>query len=118
MRKWLCIVCGWIYDEAKGWPADGIAPGTKWEDIPDDWMCPECQVGKADFEMLDITDIEEDEIPQVAAAAVIEPVVIIGSGHAGYHVASIYVHNLQTCLLPYLLLMMAPYIANQLYLMH
>ena len=64
MRKWLCIVCGWIYDEAKGWPADGIAPGTKWEDIPDDWMCPECQVGKADFEMLDITDIEEDEIPQ------------------------------------------------------
>ncbi|MDR8268639.1 rubredoxin, partial [Acinetobacter baumannii] len=82
MRKWLCIVCGWIYDEAKGWPADGIAPGTKWEDIPDDWMCPECQVGKADFEMLDITDIEEDEIPQVAAAAVIEPVVIIGSGHA------------------------------------
>lgn len=88
MRKWLCIVCGWIYDEAKGWPDDGIAPGTKWEDIPDDWMCPECQVGKSDFEMLDITDIEEDEIPQVAAAAVIEPVVIIGSGHAGYHVAS------------------------------
>ncbi|ENX57793.1 hypothetical protein F902_02193 [Acinetobacter higginsii] len=88
MRKWLCIVCGWIYDEAKGWPDDGIAPGTKWEDIPDDWMCPECQVGKADFEMLDITDVESEEIPQVAATAVIEPVVIIGSGHAGYQVAS------------------------------
>ncbi len=88
MRKWLCIVCGWVYDEAKGWPNDGIAPGTKWEDIPDDWMCPECQVGKADFEMLDITDVEEDEIPQVAATPVIEPVVIIGSGHAGYQVAS------------------------------
>ncbi|OBY73001.1 rubredoxin-NAD(+) reductase [Acinetobacter gyllenbergii] len=87
MRKWLCIVCGWIYDEAKGWPDDGIAPGTKWEDVPDDWMCPECQVGKADFEMLDITDVEEDEIPQVAAA-LIEPVVIIGSGHAGYQLAS------------------------------
>ncbi len=88
MRKWLCIVCGWIYDEAKGWPDDGIAPGTKWEDIPDDWMCPECQVGKADFEMLDITDVEEDEISQVATTTVIEPVVIIGSGHAGYQVAS------------------------------
>lgn len=88
MRKWLCIVCGWIYDEAKGWPDDGITPGTKWEDIPDDWMCPECQVGKADFEMLDITDVESEETPQVAATAVIEPVVIIGSGHAGYQVAS------------------------------
>lgn len=88
MRKWLCIVCGWIYDEAKGWPDDGIAPETKWEDIPDDWMCPECQVGKADFEMLDITDVEIEEVPVVAAAPVIEPVVIIGSGHAGYQVAS------------------------------
>lgn len=85
MRKWLCIVCGWIYDEAKGWPADGIAPGTKWEDIPEDWLCPECQVGKADFEMLDITDIEPD-LPLVID--VIEPVVIIGSGHAGYQLAA------------------------------
>lgn len=88
MRKWLCIVCGWIYDEAKGWPDDGIAPGTKWEDIPEDWMCPECQVGKADFEMLDITDVEIEEVPVVASAPVIEPIVIIGSGHAGYQVAS------------------------------
>ena len=35
MKKWLCLICGWIYDEAKGWPTDGIAAGTKWEDIPE-----------------------------------------------------------------------------------
>ncbi|ENV48787.1 hypothetical protein P255_02845 [Acinetobacter brisouii CIP 110357] len=88
MRKWLCIVCGWIYDEAKGWPDDGIAPGTKWEDVPDDWLCPDCQVGKADFEMLDITDVDIEEQPQTAVASAIEPIVIIGSGHAGYQLAS------------------------------
>ena len=87
MRKWLCIVCGWIYDEAKGWPDDGIAPGTKWEDIPEDWMCPECQVGKADFEMLDITDVVLEESVS-AVVNVIEPIVIIGSGHAGYQLAT------------------------------
>ncbi|WHP05971.1 MULTISPECIES: FAD-dependent oxidoreductase [Acinetobacter] len=86
MRKWLCIVCGWIYDEVKGWPEDGIAPGTKWEDVPEDWLCPDCQVGKADFEMLDITDTDiEIEEPQVIS--VVEPIVIIGSGHAGYQLA-------------------------------
>ena len=53
-RLWECLVCGFIYDEAKGWPEDGIAPGTRWEDVPEDWLCPECGVGKADFEMMDI----------------------------------------------------------------
>ena len=38
--KWECIVCGLIYDEAEGWPEDGIEPGTKWEDVPFDWVCP------------------------------------------------------------------------------
>lgn len=85
MKKWLCIVCGWIYDEAKGWPADGIAPGTKWEDVPENWLCPDCLVTKADFEMIEITD-EVIEAPQVQET--IEPVVIIGSGHAGYQLAS------------------------------
>ena len=46
MARWECIVCGLIYDERKGWPEDSIAPGTKWEDVPDDWMCPDCGVGK------------------------------------------------------------------------
>ena len=54
MKKYQCIVCGWIYDEAEGWPQDGIAAGTKWEDIPDDWTCPACGVSKADFEMVEI----------------------------------------------------------------
>lgn len=51
MSKWQCIVCGFIYDEEKGLPGEGIKPGTKWDDIPDDWMCPDCGVGKSDFEM-------------------------------------------------------------------
>lgn len=54
MRKWECIVCGFIYEEALGLPEDGIAPGTAWEDIPDDWECPECGVSKDDFEMVEI----------------------------------------------------------------
>jgi len=49
-RNFLCVVCGFIYDEAKGDPDSGLAPGTKWEDIPEDWSCPECGVTKADFE--------------------------------------------------------------------
>jgi len=51
MRKWKCIYCGFIYDEAVGMPEEGIAPGTRWEDIPFDWYCPTCGTGKADFEM-------------------------------------------------------------------
>ena len=54
MRQWQCVVCGFIYDEAKGLPEEGIAPGTSWDDIPDDWECPECGVGKEDFEMIEI----------------------------------------------------------------
>ncbi len=54
MRQWQCLVCGFIYDEAKGLPEEGIAPGTSWDDIPDDWVCPECGVGKEDFEMVEI----------------------------------------------------------------
>ncbi|WP_454721060.1 MULTISPECIES: rubredoxin [Cupriavidus] len=51
-RQWVCIICGWVYDEAAGLPEDGIAPGTRWEDIPDDWRCPLCDVGKEDFAMV------------------------------------------------------------------
>jgi rubredoxin len=54
MRKWECVVCGFIYDEAQGLPEEGIAPGTSWEDIPDDWECPECGMAKADFEMVPV----------------------------------------------------------------
>ena len=50
MEKWTCIVCGYVYDEAVGDPDSGIAPGTKFEDIPDDWVCPFCGVSKDQFE--------------------------------------------------------------------
>ncbi len=98
MKKWLCVICGLIYDEALGWPDDGIVAGTRWEDVPEDWLCPECKVGKADFEMIEISE----PVKAVAASAVIstqpskatpttqptaQPIVIIGSGHAGYGLA-------------------------------
>ena len=54
MKKYMCIVCGYIYDEAAGEPDHGFPPGTKWEDIPDSFTCPDCGVGKADFEMVEI----------------------------------------------------------------
>ena len=51
-RTWMCVVCGFVYDEALGLPEDGIAPGTRWEDIPDTWTCPDCGVSKDDFELM------------------------------------------------------------------
>lgn len=53
MAQYMCGPCGWIYDEELGDPEHGIASGTKFEDIPDDWKCPECGVGKEDFYLLD-----------------------------------------------------------------
>ena len=50
MAKYVCTVCGYVYDEAAGDPDNGIAPGTKWEDVPEDFTCPLCGVGKEDFE--------------------------------------------------------------------
>ncbi len=50
MKKYVCSVCGYVYDPEKGDPDSGIAPGTAFEDIPDDWSCPLCGVGKSDFE--------------------------------------------------------------------
>lgn len=52
MKKWQCLICGYIYAEEAGLPAEGIAPGTSWDDIPDDWQCPDCGVKKSDFEMV------------------------------------------------------------------
>ena len=47
-------MCSFIYHEAEGWPEDGIPAGTKWEDIPDDWECPDCGAMKEDFDMVEI----------------------------------------------------------------
>ena len=88
MARWECIVCGLIYDEKEGWPEDGIAPGTKWEDVPDDWTCPDCGVGKEDFELIPGSDegnAAEESTESAASADVnARSVVVIGSGLAGY----------------------------------
>lgn len=53
MKRWQCIVCGFVYDEAQGDPDNGVAAGTRWEDVPDSWSCPDCGAMKADFEMIE-----------------------------------------------------------------
>ena len=53
-KTYPCIVCGFVYDEAIGRVEDGIAPGTLWTDVPEDWTCPDCGVAKADFEVVSI----------------------------------------------------------------
>ncbi len=53
-HKFMCVVCGFIYDEETGLPEVGIEPGTRWEDIPDTWTCPDCGVTKDDFEMVEV----------------------------------------------------------------
>lgn len=53
MDKYVCNVCDWVYDPELGDPEHGIAPGTAFEDIPDDWVCPLCGVGKEDFSKVD-----------------------------------------------------------------
>ena len=50
MQKYQCKVCGYVYDPEEGDPDSGIAPGTPFEDVPDDWYCPVCNVYKEDFE--------------------------------------------------------------------
>lgn len=54
LRKWQCIICGFVYDEAKGLPEEGIAPGTRWEDIPGGWQCSDCGATKDDFELVEV----------------------------------------------------------------
>lgn len=48
----MCLICGYIYDEEAGSPEEGIPPGTRWDDIPPNWTCPECGARKDDFEMV------------------------------------------------------------------
>lgn len=53
-KTWMCIICGWVYEEEKGAPEEGLAPGTRWEDVPEYWVCPDCGAGKDDFEMIEV----------------------------------------------------------------
>lgn len=52
MNRYLCEICGLVYNETDGLPDEGIAPGTRWEDIPDDWICPDCGAGKEAFVLI------------------------------------------------------------------
>lgn len=54
MKSYMCVICGFVYEEEQGLPEEGIAPGTRWEDLPENWKCPECGATKSDFEMVEI----------------------------------------------------------------
>ncbi|MBK8162097.1 MAG: rubredoxin [Gammaproteobacteria bacterium] len=54
MKRYMCVICGFIYDEALGLPEHGISPGTAWQDVPLTWRCPDCGAGKDDFEMIEV----------------------------------------------------------------
>ncbi len=86
-KQFICRACGLIYDEQAGDPDSGIAPGTKFEDIPDDWVCPLCGVVKADFEPYDhavpVTTVSSSSKAFARGLGA----VIVGAGHAGWAVA-------------------------------
>lgn len=97
-RSFICRACGLVYDEAKGDPDSGIAPGTRFDDIPDDWCCPLCGVTKADFEPHDPTPLPRRtstgvaSSPVAAGRAIGNPrreagIVIVGAGTAGWQMA-------------------------------
>jgi rubredoxin len=54
LKRLICLGCGFSYDEALGLPNHGLAPGTRWEDVPGDWVCPDCGTPKSGFEMVEI----------------------------------------------------------------
>jgi rubredoxin-NAD+ reductase len=107
LQRWLCEACGLVYDEARGDPDSGLAPGTRFEEIPEDWRCPVCGVGKADFRALGpvptrgaagdpadgpppapgATGPREATRAVLAAAARDAGVLIVGAGTAGWSVA-------------------------------
>ena len=87
-RQFICRACGYIYDEALGDPDGGLAPGTRFEAIPDEWMCPTCGVGKADFEPYveaGASAASTVAVPVAARHAAL-PMVIVGGGSAGWAV--------------------------------
>ena len=53
-KRYMCLLCGYIYDEEQGDPDEGLAAGTKWEDVPLNWRCPDCGATKDEFEMVEI----------------------------------------------------------------
>ena len=92
-RSFICRACGLIYDEAKGDPDSGLAPGTRFDDIPDDWSCPLCGVTKADFEPHEVTALQRRPTRDRVGIHVSRGsrndagVVIVGAGRAGWEIA-------------------------------
>jgi len=90
-QRWVCDACGYIYDEAKGDPDSGLAPGTRYDDIPDDWYCPLCGLAKSDLRLLPepIKAVVSKRAPKPGAKSKgsAEHVVIVGAGVAGWSVA-------------------------------
>ncbi|MEP6874410.1 MAG: FAD-dependent oxidoreductase [Burkholderiales bacterium] len=91
-RQFICKACGLIYDEAKGDADSGLAPGTRFEDIPDDWDCPLCGVTKADFEPHDAQPMPRRanvnaRTAQPRASRHGAGIVIVGAGRAGWQTA-------------------------------
>lgn len=54
MKTYMCLICGFIYDEEEGDPEGGLPAGTRWDDVPLSWRCPDCGAGKEDFEMVEV----------------------------------------------------------------
>ncbi len=90
--RWICDACGYIYDEAKGDPDSGLAPGTRYQEIPDDWQCPLCGLTKRDLRLLpDAPAVSANVVrPQTSSRKSkggSDHIVIIGAGYAGWSVA-------------------------------
>ena len=93
-RQFICHACGWIYDEAEGDADSGLAPGTRFEDIPEDWACPLCGVTKADFSPYEAPSLEALRARAESAAGQgvtggrgTPGVLIVGAGRAGWQMA-------------------------------
>jgi rubredoxin len=54
LKRYMCMGCGFLYDEKLGLPEHGVSPGTRWAEIPEDWVCPDCGTPKSGFEMVTI----------------------------------------------------------------
>ena len=90
MKTYECRICGWIYDEVKGCPEEGIAAGTRWEDVPDDWCCPACGASKDEFDMVAIASTPDiAPAPEDGGGAKVNAasLVIVGTGLAAYTLA-------------------------------
>lgn len=91
-RRWVCQACGYIYNEADGDPDSGLAPGTRYEDIPEDWFCPLCGMKKSDLRLLPAAQAPQKPLIQPERNAVKcrggeDYVVIVGAGVGGWSVA-------------------------------